>query len=350
MADTAQRYFDDVEVGTELPPLEKGPWTNAHITRWCAAQENWERIHYDYKFATQHDGLPDVVANGNWRKYAVAQIFKDWVGHGGWLWKLSLRYRRMQVPGDMLTVWAVISHKSETDGLGFVELECGMRNQKSEETTPGAAVVVLPLKDGREVPYPFSPPPGLKRESPFPLGRGSVDAVYVTDELRSHIGKESEELESWDEITKTELRRLAQAIPDPDPIYWDEAYAKQTRFGTLVAPPLFPVDAFKMPPNEPDRLTEMMKMDPDFWGGPPGWDRLKVDVPLPLTRILNGGQDFEVFQLARLGEKLVARTCIADIVEKQGRLGRMILVASDTTYKNTKGEIVLQGRTIGIRH
>ena len=34
-----QIYLEDIEVGVQIQPQEYGPWSNAHITRWCAAQE-----------------------------------------------------------------------------------------------------------------------------------------------------------------------------------------------------------------------------------------------------------------------------------------------------------------------
>ena len=33
-------YFEDVAVGLELPGLEKGPLTTAHLMRWSAAMTN----------------------------------------------------------------------------------------------------------------------------------------------------------------------------------------------------------------------------------------------------------------------------------------------------------------------
>ena len=39
-------YFEDVAVGLELPGLEKGPLTTAHLMRWSAAMENWHKINY----------------------------------------------------------------------------------------------------------------------------------------------------------------------------------------------------------------------------------------------------------------------------------------------------------------
>jgi hypothetical protein len=51
-----------------------------------------------------------------------------------------------------------VTEKYERDGLGFVACDIGMRNQDGQETTPGTAVAVLPLREGRPVPYPFVPP------------------------------------------------------------------------------------------------------------------------------------------------------------------------------------------------
>ena len=49
-----QVYFDDVEVGMDIPNLIKGPMTQAHIIRWSDSQENWHRIHsVSYTHLTQ---------------------------------------------------------------------------------------------------------------------------------------------------------------------------------------------------------------------------------------------------------------------------------------------------------
>ncbi len=342
-----QITYDDVDVGMTLEKLQIGPWTVPHIVRWCAAQENWERQHTDYKYATEHDGLPNVIANGGWRKHIVARLFREWAGHGGWLWKLFMSYTAMHFPGDTFDIWAKVSKKYELEGMGFVELEGGMRNQKGQETTPTLAIVVLPFKKNQILPLPFVPPPTFKMESPFRKGSTCARPKYVTDEVKAYIGKETEEVESVDEICKSELRRFSQAIPDLDPIYWDTEYAKGTRFKTIVAPPLFPVDAFKQPPNLPDRLTEMLRKDPDFQGGPP-WDRrLIIDLPLKtkLTSNINGGQEFEILNLAYLGEKLRARRKILDIYEKESKtFGRAVYRIEMVTYKNSKGEVIMRAQ------
>lgn len=150
-------FYEDIEVGQELSPLVKGPMSTAHIMRWSAAVEYWHRIHYDWKYATEHDGLPDVLINGSWKQHVLIQLLTDWVGDAGWLWRLNFQFRRMNVPGDTITAWGRVTGRRADADYGLVEVEVGLRNQNGEEGTPGQATVVLPLRRGPPVPYPFDP-------------------------------------------------------------------------------------------------------------------------------------------------------------------------------------------------
>jgi hypothetical protein len=61
----------------------------------------------------------------------------------------------MLVPGDILIMWGRVTSKYEKAQMGFVELEIGMTTQDGIESMPGSATVVLPLKSGPPIPYPF---------------------------------------------------------------------------------------------------------------------------------------------------------------------------------------------------
>ena len=153
-----QIYWEDVVEGQKLPGYCLGPITTTHLFRWSAAIENWHRIHYDRDFAIRHDKLPNVLMQGSWKQSIIPQYLKNWVLPNGWVWKASFQHRAMLVPGDSLTVWGQVSRKYENQDLGFIELEVGIKNQSAVESCPGFATVLLPFKDGREVPYPFSMP------------------------------------------------------------------------------------------------------------------------------------------------------------------------------------------------
>jgi acyl dehydratase len=150
-------YFESVDIGADIPALTKGPMTTAHIIRWSAAMENWHKIHYDWRYATQHDGLPDVLINGSWKQHVLAQVLTDWVGETGWVWKMNFQYRGMNVPGDTLTAWGRVTGKTQRGSFGVIDLEIGIKDQDGKEGSPGTASVVLPLRNGPPVPYPFDP-------------------------------------------------------------------------------------------------------------------------------------------------------------------------------------------------
>ena len=149
--------YEDVDVGQDIPTLQKGPMTPAHIMRWSAASENWHRIHYDRDYAVNHDKLPDVMVNGSWKQHVLIQLLTDWVGEEGWLWKIGFQFRGMNVPGETLTAWGRITDKKLVGDYGVVTLEIGLVNEKQAEGTPGTATVVLPRRGGKPVPYPFDP-------------------------------------------------------------------------------------------------------------------------------------------------------------------------------------------------
>jgi len=157
LRDKPQTYFENIEVGQELPPLVIGPLTPTHLFRWSAAIENWHRIHYDQAFAIYHEGLPNILAQGSWKQSILPRYLKDLCLPDGWAWKVTFQHRAMIVPGDTVTCWSRVTKKQEIDGMGIVHLDVGMRLDSGEESCPGTAKIVLPLRGGRAVPYPFEP-------------------------------------------------------------------------------------------------------------------------------------------------------------------------------------------------
>lgn len=151
----ATPVFEELRVGDDITSLVRGPITTSHLMRWSAAIENWHRIHYDLPFATEHDKLPGLPINGTWKQHFLVQMMREWITPAGWLWKIDFSFRKLDVAGTTLTAWGKITNLEERDGYGYVTCEIGIRNQDGQESTPGTAVAVLPLKGGKPVPYPF---------------------------------------------------------------------------------------------------------------------------------------------------------------------------------------------------
>jgi len=173
---------------------------------------------------------------------------------------------------------------------------------------------------------------------------------YITDEVKALVGKETDWSELSPPLSPSEIRRFTQGIMDNDPIYWDEEFAKSTRYKGLVAPPLFPSFGVRRSPGSPDPL-ERFKTDPE-WDGLGGGGAREGGLPpvnLPLVRTVNGGVEAEFFQYARPGERVRSKQRYADIRQRQGSTGPMVIITTENIWENDKGELLAIIRNTGIR-
>ena len=109
-----QIYFEDVEVGTEIPPLVKHP-TTVQLFTFSAVLQLTHRIHYDKDFAAKEDH-PDILVHGPLHGAFLVQLMTDWIGKQGLLKKISYQNRARAFPGDTLTCKAKVTKKYVKDG------------------------------------------------------------------------------------------------------------------------------------------------------------------------------------------------------------------------------------------
>jgi hypothetical protein len=173
--------------------------------------------------------------------------------------------------------------------------------------------------------------------------------TYVTDEMRALIGAPGPTRVGCDPISRDELRRFCQATMDLDVLHWDTDRARAAGDGDAVAPPLYPVHALRRQPGTPDPLDRASTdenwdgADPDaLWRGLPELD-------VSLHRHLNGGSEVEFFSLAEVGDRVSETTTYADIVEKQGSSGPLVLTTTETTYSTTGGRLLARVRMTVVR-
>ena len=162
---------------------------------------------------------------------------------------------------------------------------------------------------------------------------------YITEKVTAIIGATTDWVESTHPVDASEVRRFHHATMDDARRYWDAEWAAASRYGGLVAPPGYPVHAFRREAHSPDPLDEMNK--PDFDGLSRSFSGLPaVEVALP--RDLNGGYEYELFRYARVGEKVFRQARYKDIVQRDGRSGPMVFVIIEETYVNESGEKLLK--------
>lgn len=161
---------------------------------------------------------------------------------------------------------------------------------------------------------------------------------FVTEEIEALVGVPGPRFGALTPLGPEELRRFVQAVMEPDPVHWDEQAARESRYGGLVAPPLYVLHAFRRAPGTPDPLDRL--------AAEPDWDGLDVGagfgglppIDVPLTRVLNGGTEAEFFRLPRLGDLIEAQSRYVSIVDREGRSGPMVLATIETVYTDQDGE------------
>src|SRR5216684_3980279 len=135
---------------------------------------------------------------------------------------------------------------------------------------------------------------------------------YVTDEVRKQIGMQSEARVV--EVERGAIRRFAEAIGDPNPLFNDERQARKTRFGGMIATPTFCRSMGSPIPN-----VRFKGMGAEFRG-------------------LDGGSDWEYFHPIRPGDRITVQSKLLDLRESEGRLGPMVFIVIETRYPNQFGE------------
>jgi acyl dehydratase len=139
-----QIYFEDVEVGYEIAPLEKNP-TTQQLVKYAGASGDFYQIHYDKDFALANK-LPGVILHGALKNGFLAQLMTDFAGEMGWLRKLSVQYRGMDVPGVKIVCKGRVAKKYVEGADHMVDCDIWLENTKGEKTTPGTATVILPSR------------------------------------------------------------------------------------------------------------------------------------------------------------------------------------------------------------
>lgn len=146
----------------------------------------------------------------------------------------------------------------------------------------------------------------------------------ITDEMRAQIGVRSEPTTL--EVDKLQIRLFARSVGHVDPIFYDEAAAKAAGYRSLPCPPGYLGTPIYSPRNA-GAAAEM----PGARGPQPR---------RPLRRILNGGTEIEYLGDICAGDVLTSRSYVADLVERQGSLGEMLIQTSKTEYFNQDNKLV----------
>ena len=142
------------------------------------------------------------------------------------------------------------------------------------------------------------------------------------EDLRKKIGAEGNPVVI--EFERGMIRKFAEAVGDTNPLWLDEEQAWKSIYGGIVTPPQM------------------------FCSSMLSGSETRPELPHPYKRILDGGGEWEFFRPVRLYDTITGVRRLADLYEREGRLGRMLFAVRETTWTNQRDELVTKGRVTAI--
>ncbi len=148
-------------------------------------------------------------------------------------------------------------------------------------------------------------------------------------DLARHMGVPMEPGELKDPVTAGDVRRWVQAMHYPNPLHYDETWAGQSRFATLVAPQSFTVATDTSHGCSPAQVGR-----------------------IPNSHLIFGGDEWWFFGPRIVpGDHLVCHRMPYDYKVSDTKFaGPTCFQRGDTLYINQKGERVAQQRSTSIRY
>ena len=159
-------------------------------------------------------------------------------------------------------------------------------------------------------------------------------ATLVTQEMRDRRDVWSEPIVSRP-VSLNDIVKWGIAVywPEQPPrLYWDEEYAKTTRFGGVIAPQDF--NPFAWPIDRP----------------PPAKGLERATAAGVGERTMNGGQTDTYGAPMRPGDLIRESRALVNWEEREGRLGLTIFAYTEIRWTNQNDEMVKSRTSVGIRY
>lgn len=156
------------------------------------------------------------------------------------------------------------------------------------------------------------------------LKQEQIDAFVA--ETKKWIGREMP-MDQGDEYLKdipvesSEIRRFALAVRDPNPLWIDREYAKNTIWGDVIAPPIFMQHSYDSTPQATTPVQLPGVLQSQHW--------------------LHSGIGLELFKPIKPGDQIIPKIYFNDIEVTEGKfIGKMFRNSAKVIVKNQRGELL----------
>lgn len=157
--------------------------------------------------------------------------------------------------------------------------------------------------------------------------------TLLTDELRAWIGREAH-YPAREELSRASIRYFALAVGDDNPLYCDDAYAREAGYDSVIAPPTLVVETSQYAHRPPDE---------------DGYIGHAWDLPITGCRMIRAGNEYEFVRPVRPDDRISATWKLEDIVERpSSRGGTQLFVTSVARFFDAEGKLLALNREITV--
>ena len=140
----AKLYYEDVQVGDDIPKLVKSPVSHLQLVRYAGASGDFNPLHTDPKIG-ELVGIGGIIAHGMLIMGFVGQMLSDYVGPTA-LRKFDARFKGMTRLDDVITCTGTITEKYEAGDEARIAGKVQAADQNGEVKVAGTFVAALPRR------------------------------------------------------------------------------------------------------------------------------------------------------------------------------------------------------------
>lgn len=140
----ARLYFEDVQIGDEIPQLVTAPVTHLQLVRYAGASGDFNPLHTDPKVGEKM-GVGGIIAHGMLIMGFAGQMLSHYVGPQA-LKQFGVRFKGMTHLEDVITCTGTITQKYEENGEGRIAGKVQAVDQNGDVKVSGTFVAALPKR------------------------------------------------------------------------------------------------------------------------------------------------------------------------------------------------------------
>lgn len=138
-------WFEDIELGSEIGPLELVA-TDERVADFCRLWGNPTPNRFTDHATAEAAGLPGPIVPGVMSMAIISQALTDWAGPQS-LKDLDLVFRQPVPHNQPLLISATIVDTRQENGENLVECDVMMTGPAGERYVGGTALIALPARD-----------------------------------------------------------------------------------------------------------------------------------------------------------------------------------------------------------